>query len=408
MASHTRGTFWILLTAIISALAKIYCALTTFGTDDVELYHRYGRVVEAVGFKLALSNPIFNLTPLAAEYPAFLSTLLQGNERWFPFFLKLPGILASFGSVLALLWLQRRFPRIPTYGLILFAASPVAFMIDGFHGNFDSILVFLLLGAACVCVSERPSWLACAAFLALAAQVKVVALLVAPAYAFFWLNRGRGIHFITVTGLAILAGWLPGLLAAPLPFLKNVVGYGSVWGVWGVTYLFRSTGIPEFSNPHWTNLTTGQLVVSQILKIGIISIVVWAAWQNRKATGTGIFTTLTLCWMIFFSLAPGMGLQYMVWFAPFLLVWNARWYTGVTVLTSALLFAYYQVCCGKMPWIRADSLRFAPYEAVMLLPWATFVACAIVLILKLRGNNTRGEDDVPAPHGDLDTSKSFA
>jgi hypothetical protein len=308
MVSHSRGTFWILLTAIISALAKIYCALTTFGTDDVELYHRYGRVVEAVGFKLALSNPIFNLTPLAAEYPAFLSTLFQGNERWFPFFLKLPGILASFGSVLALLWLQRRFPRIPTYGLILFAASPIAFMIDGFHGNFDSILVFLLLGAACTCVSERPSWLACAALLALAAQVKVVALLVAPAFAFFWLNRGRGIHFIVVTGLAILAGWLPGLLAAPLPFLKNVVGYGSVWGVWGVTYLLRSTGIPEFSNPHWINLTAGQLIVSQVLKVGIISFVLWAAWRNRKAGGHGDFRYLNLVLDDFLCVGPRHGI----------------------------------------------------------------------------------------------------
>jgi len=181
-----------------------------------------------------------------------------------------------------------------------------------------------------------------------------------------------------------------------------------VWGVWGVTYLLRSTGIPEFSNPHWINLTAGQLIVSQVLKVGIISFVLWAAWRNRKAGATGIFDTLTLCWMIFFALAPGMGSQYLVWFAPFLLVWNARWYAGLTILNSALLFAYYQICCGKMPWFRADSLRFAPYEVVMIVPWATFVACAIVLILKVRRNGVSNEEASPAPRSDLDNSKSFA
>jgi len=384
MAHSNRETFWILVTAIIATIAKLYCAFTTFGTDDVYLYFRYGEVVHAGGLSFALTNPIFNLTPVAAEYPAFLSGWLNGNEKYFPFFLKLPGILAYFGSVLALLWLRRRIPQIPAYALILFAASPVSFMIDGFHGNFDSVMVFLLLLAACACASDRPSWLGCAAFIALACQIKVVALLLTPVFAFYWLHRKLGFRFMIVAGIGIVLGWLPGLLASPSSFMRNVFGYGGVWGIWGVTYLLRLTGYSEFQTIHWIQLTSAQLFVSQLLKLTIIFLVLWVAWRSRKSDTFGLFGALGFAWIAFYALAPGMGMQYMLWFAPFLLVWNARWFSLLTVLVSAILFIYYQTCCATAPWFRADSTRFAAHMGLLLIPWISFVACAIAMLLQFK------------------------
>ena len=96
-----------------------------------------------------MTNPVFNHTPLVAEYAAFLFSSLEGKAKWFPLLIKLPGIVASFGSVLALIWLQRRIPKIPIYAVIVFATSPAALMIDGFHGNLDSVMIFLLLLAGC-------------------------------------------------------------------------------------------------------------------------------------------------------------------------------------------------------------------------------------------------------------------
>ena len=40
----------------------------------------------------------------------------------------------------------------PWWAIALFALSPVAFMVSGFHGNVDSVLAFLLLVAAWLAV----------------------------------------------------------------------------------------------------------------------------------------------------------------------------------------------------------------------------------------------------------------
>ena len=382
MGKLSRGDIWVLITAVFATAAKVYCAITTLGTEDVINYLRYGQIIDLAGMARALSYPTFNLTPLAAEYPAVLVAMLEGNLKWFPLLLKLPGILASLGSVIAMLWLQRRIPKIPTYAIMLFAASPVSFMIDGFHGNIDSVMIFPLLLAACACAAERPSWLVCAFFLALASQVKVVALLTSPVFAFYWFHRGRGLHFIAACGAAVILGWLPGLLASPLDFNRNVVGYGSIWGLWGITYFLRITGIEAFQMVHWIGLSDAQLRVSQILKLTIIVLVLMTAWKNRKGDASVLFTTIAFCWIAFFTLSPGMGMQYMVWFAPFVLVWNARWYTILTVVTSVTLFFFYQIGCGRLPWHHTESPRFMPYTAVLLVPWAAFLACTIALLWK--------------------------
>jgi hypothetical protein len=408
MANLRRGSFWILLTALVATAAKLYCAFTTFGTEDVMLYFRFGSIVDAYGLAAAMSLQIFNLTPLAAEYPATLVALLGEHKDWFPMLLKLPGILASLGSVLALVWLQQRIPKIPTYAIILFAASPAAFMIDGFHGNFDSAVVFPILLAACACAAERPRWLLCAGFLALAAQVKVIALLTAPIFAFFWLHRGGGFKFMTVTGLLVILGWLPGILAAPTGFLKNVVGYGSVWGAWGITYLLHLTGYSAFKTLHWTHLTSEQILVSQILKLGVIAFVLVFAWRNRKGDASVLFGTLATSWVVFFALAPGMGVQYLVWFTPFLLVRDHRWYTGLTVVTSLALFAYYQITSGAIPWYRSESLRFVPYIDILLVPWISFVVCAIALLFFRRKDGAQQDEPQSLLGGEVKATDSVA
>jgi hypothetical protein len=404
MLKASRGTFWIVFAAVVATVAKLYCAFTTYGSEDVLLYYRYGKIIDLVDLARVMEVRNFNLTPLAAEYSATLVGLLAGNERWFPPLLKLPGILSYLGTVVAMIWLQRRIPSIPTFALVLFAASPVSFMIDGFHGNIDSVMVFPLVLAACACAHPRPSWIFCALFLAVASQVKVIALLTAPIFWFYWMHRGRGWHFLFVTGAAVLLGWLPGILANYEVFIKQVVGYGSVWGLWGITHLLRLTGNAAFEQMDWVGLSHAQLVISQILKATIILGVLIVAWRNRKGDASVLLNTIAFCWIFFFSFAPGMGVQYMLWFAPFLLVWNARWYLALTIVISTVLFLYYHTACDTFPWYQTDTPKAVKYASVLLVPWAAFLACTIAFLIKRKSNfaaNLASDDDttLPAPEG---------
>jgi hypothetical protein len=402
MLTSSRGTFWILFAALVATAAKLYCAWTTFGSEDVNAFFRFGQIIDLRGLERVLTLPSFNHTPLTAEYSTSLVSLLRGNEMWFPFFIKLPGILCYLGTVIAMIWLQRRIPSISTSALVFFAASPVSFMIDGFHGNIDSVMVFPLVLAACACALPQPSWVLCAVFLALAAQVKVAALLTAPVFWFFWLYRGRGWQFLLFTGVAIILGWLPGILANPVAYMKNVLGYGGIWGLWGITRLLHATGYPEFQQIHWSGLSHAQVVISQILKATIILGVLIAAWRNRKGDASALFNTIAFCWIFFFSFAPGMGMQYMLWFAPFLLVWNARWYVALTIVISIVLFLYYQTACDTFPWYKTDSPRVTKYASVLLVPWAGFLACTIAFLTKRKSNGAAnlvsdGDMALPAP-----------
>lgn len=382
MFKFGRSTVWILAAALIATLIKLYLAYATYGTDDVLLYFQYGMTVNLHGLAGAFEEPQFNLTPLAAWYPSLLMDSLARNRNWFPLALKLPGILAYLGTVVAMVWLRLRIPRLPSYALVLFAASPVSILIDGFHGNLDSIMVFGLVLAGCACALQRPNWILCAVCLVFASQVKVVALLTAPAFWFFWIHRGRAWSFLLATGAATVFGWLPGILANPPAFFSNVLAYGSVWGMWGITFLLHLTGQPSFQEVNWVGLSNAQIVVSQLLKLIIIAVVVVAGWRNRQGDASTLFGTISFCWIVFFVFSPGMGLQYLLWFAPFLLVWNARWYVALTMISSLVLFFYYTISCGGFPWWRAHTSHFADYYAFLLLPWAAMVACGTTYLVK--------------------------
>lgn len=390
---------WVLIAALLATAVKVVLALKTYGTDDVMLYFKYGMAMYQHGLARAFDDPQFNLTPLAVGYPSMLMEVLARNRNWFPFALKMPGILSYLGTVLAMIWLQRGAVRIPTYALVLFAASPVSVLIDGFHGNLDSNMVFALVVAGCACAPGRSSWVLCSICLAVACQVKVVALLAAPAFWFFWLHRGRGWQFLLVTGALVLLGWLPGFVANPKGFLSNVLAYGSVWGMWGFTFLLRMTGHPSLQEIAWAGLSRSQIVISQMLKLIIVGATIFAAWRNRKGDVSVLFSTIAFTWLVFFAFTPGLGVQYLVWVAPFLLVWNARWYVGVTILSTLLLLPYYYVSCGGFSWGRAYTWNFAKYYPFLLIPWAVFLGCAIAFVAKGGLRLGKREENAPAAGG---------
>ena len=97
-------------------------------------------------------------------------------------------------------------------------------------------------------------------FLALSCQIKIIPLLLFPVFFFFWSSRQRLISFtlpfLVVSGLC----WMEPLTRFPLLFLRNVMAYGSYWGIWGITYWLRLTELPEFAIvtshhfPPWENV----------------------------------------------------------------------------------------------------------------------------------------------------------
>jgi Gpi18-like mannosyltransferase len=363
----------ILLAALLALGAKLYCAATTVGTNDTDTFYNFGRFIWENGLLAQYrATPEFNHTPLVGWFCAAIYGIGKGSA--FSLLLRLPGIFADFFAIVALLrWGE--FPERPRFwALLLFALSPVNFMVSGFHGNVDAVLAWLLLFAAREGVGGRA--ISCGLLFGLACQVKVIPLLLAPVFFFFWAARGRGWPFVAAAAAIILAGWSFPLLTIPEVFLRNVLGYSSNWGSWGITHWLHATGWPVFASVGFLGLNDWQTAIMSGLKYLIIFAAFALAWRRRNHPSADLPATLLLVWTVFFVFAPGFGAQYLVWFAPLLVLTSPRWFTVITAASTVFLFHFYNITAGGMPWDHAISTAelLPQWVGWSRLPWLTLAA----------------------------------
>jgi hypothetical protein len=382
----------ILLAASFALTLKLCAAALTVGTNDAEAFYNFGRFIWEQGLLSQYrATPDFNHTPLTGWFCAAVYGV--GKGLGFNWLLRVPGILADFVSVLVLLGWRSARGRPPWWAL---AVSPVGMMVSGYHGNVDSVLTCLLLLAVLECDRGRP--MACAAWLGLACNVKVIPLLVAPVFFFFWFSRGRARSFFLTASGCILAGWAVPLIALPEIFLRQVLGYNSNWGSWGIPYALRASGLPMFEPLGFTGLTPAQEIVMTTLKAGIVALALWIAWHRRAREADALFSTIALVWAEFFVLAPGVGAQYLVWIAPFLLMDSAIWYAAITLASGVFLVVFYQTISGGWPWYRGISTAELVHEWVAwsLLPWAFLAAFLFARRSEIFGRPPRAWEECPA------------
>lgn len=382
----------IIAVALLAAIIKILIASTTLGTNDVVAFYEFAKAIETHGLAWTYDQSIlFNHPPLVGYWLRGLIWLarqpaLEQLGISFPLLLRLPGIAADFFVVLLLLFLAGEYPQLrpPAWALLLFAASPVSLMITGFHGNTDPILVLFLVLATIAAVRRRP--LLCGALLALSCQVKIVPLLFLPIFFFYWMRQRAVLWFLLAFVVSSLLCCLEPLMASPVSFTKNVLGYGSFWGIWGLTYCLRMTGLPDFTKVSFLNLSPIQQLVMTTLKTVIVLTTIILAWRRRKLPPPALFASIGYVWLIFFVLSPGVAAQYLVWLAPFVLLLSPTFYAVLTAGSSIFLFALYTLSSGGFPWYFAHATSklnlISAHWAVV--PWLTLVGGLIALMCKAR------------------------
>jgi hypothetical protein len=389
-------TLIIIAAGLIAFALKTYCAATTFGSCDVTIHAGFGQIIDAKGIDYMYRlDRHFNHPPVTGQlfallyhFSAYLTPPAPHSvPRSFPFLIRLPSILADFFAVLVLLRIRARTGMPPLWELVLFALSPVAFMVSGFHGNVDPIMVCLLLIAAYFCVEEHA--VLSAMFLAFACGIKIIPLFLTPVFFFFWAHRGRkaGVQFAATFAISCLAMWSTALVGSAYYFLKNVLGYNSYAGGWGITYwCVRLLDAFHFDvSPQSLNRLMPLLL---ILKIIVVLTVTALAWFRRNKSGTEFLGTIGLAWTCFAIFAPGFIPYYLVWMAPFVLLYSPTWYAVLTAASSIYLFAYYNMMShGIMPWYASDPSVPPAWNNWGTIPWFVMVAIGVsAIIVRLRAN----------------------
>jgi uncharacterized membrane protein len=388
--SIRRASLLVVLLAVVAFAIKIQIAFNTFGTNDVVAFYTFARSLSDHGLEWTYRNgvvwfsnfPVFNHPPLTAYYLEFIESLsryefCRDYGLTFPFLLRLPGIVADFIVVLLLLRMSALTIgtriRVPVWALGTFALSPVSIMVSGFHGNTDPVMVMFLFAAAYMCLQERPAL--CGLFFALSCQIKIVPILFIPIFICFWFARGKAFRFLIPALICSLILWAEPLVRFPGLFFRNVLGYGSYWGTWGFTYWLRLTGGSQFSRVSFYNLSLAQNLTVLILKLIIIAAVIMIAWRRRHLGGPALIHSLAYAWMIFFVFAPGIGVQHMIWLAPFVLILSPSFYACLLAASSLFLFFFYNLTAGGLPWHLAVSTNAlssltTPWS---LWPWAVLI-----------------------------------
>jgi len=382
-AKSTRAV-WIALFGV--SVLKLAWAATSAGSVDAVLFFNFARALEEHGLcGVYALDPKYNHTPLTGVFVRTLLRVAGGEFMVFSFLLRLAASVADVVVVAALLQWREKLPPVPTWGLVLLAASPVSLMVSGFHGNVDPLLVALLFLAAVAGAQERP---ALAGLLyGLSCQVKIVPLAFAPVFFFFWLARGRAWRFAWPAALTLLAGSALPLLEAPGPYLRNVFAYGSSWGVWGVPYLLKLTGWEAVQKIDFHGLGAEQRAIAQGLKCALLGSIALIGWVRRGTAARELPATLGMAWVAFFIFAPGVGVQYLTWFAPFVLLWCARRYALLTAGATVFLAVFYHTTAeGRFPWFLAvpRGPETPLWSAVGLPVWLLFVGLGLGALWAVR------------------------
>ncbi len=376
----------VLLALLVASVLKIAWAMTSAGSVDAVLFFNFARGLEEHGLcGLYPLDPKYNHTPLTGSFVLLLLRASGGEFVVFAFFLRFAAIVADIVVVGALLHWREKLPAVPTWALVLLAASPVSLMVSGFHGNVDPILVALLFLASLACVLERPVW--SGLLFALSCQVKIVPIAFAPVFFFFWMARGQAWRFAVPAAVTMLAGSALPLLETPGAYLRNVFAYGSSWGVWGVPYLLKLTGWEAVQKVDFHGFTAAQAGIAQALKFALLGSIAAIAWMRRGLAVQTLPATLGVAWIAFFIFAPGVGVQYLTWFAPFVLLWNARHFASLTAGATIFLAVFYHTTAeGRFPWFLAvpRGPETPIWSAVGLPVWLTFVGIGVAALLAAR------------------------
>jgi Glycosyltransferase family 87 len=329
--------------------ARLLVAAYSTGSNDIVTWERFANQIATQGLvHQYVYDRGFNHPPLMGWLASGSLALSHVTGLRFAFLFKLPSIAAELctGVLLAAMGAHARSWRSGALAFALYGWSPVSILVSAHHGNTDCICAMLVLAAVfCAQCRNAPFWAGAA--LAAAINVKLIPVLCFPALLLSGPPSRRALgQFVAGVALGVLPFvWL--LIAVPAQFARNAIAYGSNQENWGIPFLLRSLAELPFLHFHplWERAYSvfGRLAI--LLSVGFTALLFGPT--RRLSTAQLCTVSLTL----FLVLAPGFGIQYLVYVAPVLFAVSA--WRGFRYASLAGLFAgavYWAFWTGSTPW----------------------------------------------------------
>lgn len=402
--------------ALAAATAfKLYLALTTVGTSDAVWWTRQLDIIRQFGgvavYHIRGEYPnTFNHPPFMIHALRALGWLATQTNLSLAFWLRFACIVADAGS-LFLAWRvagRTHGLRPSTCALLVFALSPVAIVISGFHGNTDPLMIFFVMLAIyltdCRANATRhritgetryritSATLGGLAFGA-ALSLKIAPLIFVPAFFFYLPTPKERARFFGAAAALFFVGALPYLLLDPLAIARSLFGYGSIYGNWGWSnLLIRLTHRPPRYDPASPlNPLGAHAVIATSMKWTMLAIIfVAAVWMNRRGRAkTPLVVQCGVVVSLFLLLTPGFGMQYLSWLLPFVAAFGFA-PSLVYNLAAGSYVIYFYTCFfyKNAPPIRCTN---ATMRLAMLASWGSVMLLLFFYYRSVRSRSERTE-----------------
>ena len=370
-----RTLHLILLSAIAFRIALLFVSI---GSNDIRTWNGYGDQISTHGLRYLYDNvALFNHPPLAGVYAWAVSVASSTFGIPFYWLFKFPMLLADLFSAYLIYSLIQvtsadRSDRTGIIGGTLYVANPATALISSYHGNTDALCAcFCVLAYWLMIAKSRPLLAGIAAGLAL--NVKIIAVpFLLPFLILAADNKAR--KTILVGGSIAI---MPIVLAAYLlgaPFIHNVFHYQSKLEFWGITALLCT-----FFSTVGTDTVAAIRLLRSYQDLGRYLIVLTVLVGNlallrrkypHRSTAGYLWATGT-----FIILAPGFGLQYLIYplTAAFISNWRRAFYLSLHVAIF-LVSVYSDFLETLLPLESVHTTPFLGLSAVLgISVWAHFV-----------------------------------
>ena len=371
--------------AIVAGLAlRVVLVATSIGTNDVPFMILWAKFARESGIAHAYARQWeLNHPPLSLLIIHWADLLAQRIGIEFTDMLRLVQVLADLTTTLALasIFKIRNAPADPA---MLFVLSPAAIAISGFHCNTDPTMVAFLVISMLLLLRGRG--LAAGFAFAASVGIKIIPLMVFPLV--LLLPRELRIRFAAAAAIGIAAIFAPVVAIGGTAVLHNVFGYSGFAGKWGFPALMLMIE-SWIAKPRTTILfrialwyaDNGRYIV--VAAIALLFLVLW----RRRSTFLPVISTVML---ILLALAPGFGIQYLLWPLP-LLPYALGRRMLLTLYTAIALYVpmTYTIWSRGFPWWYADSISASPGKplvtSVGLLVWILISIAAVSATRRLLG-----------------------
>jgi hypothetical protein len=392
--------------AALAVLVRAVPAALFYGTSDVLAWEWLGQLL--LNGENFYATRLHNWPPLWVYLASGLWLLHAASGLPFSFLVKLPPIAAD-ACISVLLYragLRRGWSRqAAILAGVAYALHPVAILVSGYHGQFDSLMLApaVLAWYGWEFWTGRRRLVGSGLALGLGVWFKAVPLLFLPVFLprlASW--RERWVFGGLAVGPALI-GTLPYLFLWPLDVIENFVAYSSWFGQWGYPVAWMVVEFAQLGRVPWPvpdpNFISPPLRMmlyhGRWLLAGALVATWWYSYRRAFDALAAILATLT----VFYFTTVGFGLQYVLWIVPFALVAREGWLWPYSVAATALLVLAYVMGPDAYlpPPIEWPTMRLHLREFIVkLASLPVWLICGLWALSLVRGGREAPREVAPA------------